>query len=309
MELTAEGDSSPLLTTGAPYKKHKTQRALVASMLTVLDLFPTEEVLPWRIVAADVLVVGVVALLGFWGFRWLASRLKVETGPRKWILQHAWIGLAASVLLVRELYGPPIRLLLTAKYDRCGQRLADRLASSPEARAWTALHTIEWLVKGAPEAKIPGFLYRDLLGLGEDGVQRLDDKHLLFRMEAIAQGFANSEKNGCGSDGWGFLDVLWRVNPQARDLWFDMIFDAIVAEIIERHPVRDVSEEERAEILAALSPARLQPILVGHDEPPRQVRCREVENLYAMASALKGARRVAAARLLAVEPIGKIGDF
>jgi hypothetical protein len=140
------------------------------------------------------------------------------------------------VLLLRGFYGPPIRLLLTAEHDRCRQRLADRLASSPEARAWKALHTIEWLVKGVPESEIPRFLHRDLLRLGEDGIRRLDDARLLFRMDAIAQGFANAEKNGCGSDGWRFLDVLWRVNPHARDVWFDMLFDAIVAEILDGPP-------------------------------------------------------------------------
>ncbi len=264
--------------------------------------------MPWRFVAADVLVVGLVALLSFWGFRWMASRWRVRNGPRKWILRYAWIALAASVLLLRGLYGPPIRLLLTAKYDRCGQRLADRLASSPEARAWKALHTIEWLLKGVPETKIPKFLARDLLALGEDGMQRLGDRPLLLRMEAIAQGFANSEKNGCASDGWSFLDVLWRVNPQARDGWFDMLFDAITAEITERPPMQDGSERERAEILATLSSARRQPGF-GDGESPRQLRCREIEHLYTTAIALKGARRVAAARLLAKEPLGRIGDF
>ena len=283
-------------------------RRFVVSIVPVRDLFPTEEVLPWRLVAADVFVVGVVALLSFWVFRWMASRWKVGKGPRKWILRHAWIALASSVLALRGFYGPPIRLLLTAKYDRCRQRLADRLASSPEARAWKALHTIEWLLKGVPEAKIPRFLARDLLALGEDGIQRLGDKHLLFRMEAIAQGFANSEKNGCDSDGWSFVDVLWRVNPQAREVWFNMIFDAITAEIVESPPVQDVSEKERTEILATLSSARRQPTF-RDDESPRQLRCREVEQLYAMANALKGARRVAAARLLAEEPLGRIGDF
>ena len=276
-------------------------------MVTVLDLIPREEVLPWRIVAADVLVVGMVALFGFWVVGWLASRPKVGRG--RWVLRYAWIGLAASVLFLRGFYGPPIRLLLTAKYDRCRQRLADRLASSPEARAWKALHTIEWLVKGMPEAEIPRFLYRDLLRLGEDGIQRLDDAHLMFRMEAIAQGFTNSEKNGCGSQGWNFLDVLWRVNPQARDVWFDMIFDAIIAEILENPPAREVNEEERAEILVALGPSRLPRILADHPESRRQKRCSEVEDLYSAASALKGARRMAAARLLVVDPIGRIGDL
>ena len=275
----------------------------------MLSLAPTEDVLPWRIVAADVLVVGVVACLGYLATRWLASRLKGGKGPRQWILRHAWVGLAASMLLLREFYGPPIRLLLTAESERCRQRLVDRLDSSPAARAWKALHTIEWLVKGVPQAEIPRFLYGDLMKLGEDGIRRLDDARLLFRMDAIAQGFAQAEKNGCGSDGWRFLDVLWRVNPRAREVWFDMLFDAIVAEILERPAVREVSEEERAEILATLRPARLQRVIVGHDESPRQLLCREVESLYTLASTLKGARRVAAARLLAVEPIGGIGDL
>jgi hypothetical protein len=283
-------------------------------MVPVLSLAPTEDVLPWRIVAADVLVVGVVACLGYLGTRWLVSRLKVGTGRgqwilRQWILRYAWVGLAASVLFLRESYGPPIRLLLTAKSERCRQRLADRLDSSPAARAWKALHTIEWLVKGVPESEIPRFLYGDLMRIGEDGIRRLDDARLLFRMDAIAQGFADAEKNGCGADGWHFLDALWRLNPQAREVWFDMLFDAIVAEILERPAVREVSEEDRAEILAALRPARLQRILDGHDESPRQLLCREVESLYTLASTLKGARRVAAARLLAVEPIGGIGDL
>ena len=288
-------------------KAYGKSRDSVVTMVTVLHLAPTEEVLPWRIVAADVLVVGVVALLGFWIFGWLASRTKVRRG--RWVLRHAWVGLAASMLLLRGFYGPPIRLLLTAKYDRCRQRLADRLESSPEARAWTALHTIEWLVKGVPESKIPSFLYRDLLRLGEDGMQRLDDNHLLFRMEALAQGFANAGKNGCGSDGWNFLDVLWRVNPQARDAWFDMLFEAIVAEILESPSVREVGEEERMEILTTLGPARLSRILVDQHESHRQIRCTEIEHLYSMASALKGAPRVVAARLLAVDPIGGIGDL
>ena len=275
----------------------------------MLSLAPTEDVLPWRIVAADVLVVGVVAFLGYLVFRWLASRLKVGTGRRQWALRHAWVGLAASVLLLRGFYGPPIRLLLTAESERCRQRLADRLDSSPAARAWKALHTIEWLVKGVSESEIPRFLNGDLMRLGEDGIRRLDDARLLFRMDAIAQGFANAEKNGCGADGWHFLDGLWRVNPHAREVWFDMLFDAIIAEILERPAVREVSEEDRAEILATLRPARLQRVLVGHDESPRQLLCREVESLYAIASELKGAHRVAAARFLAVEPIGGIGDL
>ena len=278
-------------------------------MVTVLDLIPTEEVLPWRIVAADVLMVGVVALFGFWGFGWLASQRKVGTGWRQWFLRHAWVGLAASVLLLRGYYGPPIRMLLTAKYDRCRQRLSDRLASAPEVRAWTALHTIELLVKGVPESEIPRFLHSDLLRLGGDGIQRLDDAQLMFRMEAIAQGFANSEKNGCASPGWNFLDVLWRVNPQARDAWFDMLFDAMIAEILESPSVREVGEGERAEILATLRPARLSSVLVGQYRSQRQIRCTEVEHLYSMASAMQGAPRVVAARLLAVEPIGEIGDL
>ena len=276
-------------------------------MPTVLDLIPTEEGLPWRIVAADVLVVGVVALFGFWVCGWLASRPKVRTGRR--FVRHAWVGLAASMLLLRGIYGPPIRLLLTPEYDRCRQRLADRLAISPEARAWTALHTIELLVKGVPESEIPRFLHGDLLRLGEDGIQRLDDKHLLFRMETIAQGFANSEKNGCASPFWNFLDVLWRVNPQARDAWFDMLFDATIAEILESPSAREVGEDERAEILATLRPARLSRVLVGEYGSHRQIRCTEVEHLYSMASALKGSSRLAAARLLAVEPMGEIGDL
>ena len=279
------------------------------SIVIVLDLLPREEVLPWRIVAADVLVVGVVALLGFWGSNWLLSRRKVGTGRWFWFLRHTWVGFAASVLLLREFYGPPIRMLLTAEYDRGRQRLADRLDRSPAARAWKALHTIEWLVKGVPESNIPKFLTGDLLRLGEDGIRRLPDQKLMFRMDAIAQGFANAEKNGCGSAGWSFLDALWRVNPQARDAWFDMLFDAIIAETLERPAVREVDEEDRAEILATLRPARLQHVLVGHDESPRQLLCREVESLYATASTLKGARRVAVARLLAVEPIGGIGDL
>jgi len=278
-------------------------------METVLGLIPTEEVLPWRIVAADVLVVGVVALVGFWGFGRLALRLKLGTGVRRGILRHAWVGLAASMLFLRGYYGPPIRLLLTAKYDRCRQRLADRLANSPEVRAWTALHTIEGLVKGVPESEMPRFLHRELLRLGDDGVQRLDDERLLFRMDAIAQGFANSEKNGCASPGWNFLDVLWRVNPQAREAWFDMLFEAIVAEILDEPSVREVSEEERAEILSTLGRARLSRVLVDQQESHRQIRCTEVEHLYSMASALQGAARVTAARLLAVEPIGDIGEL
>lgn len=273
----------------------------------MLSLFPTEEVLPWRLVAADVLAVGVVACLGHVVFRWLASRLKVGAG--RWFLRHAWVVFAASVLFLRGFYGPPIRLLLTAEHDRCLQRLADRLDSSPAARAWKALHTIEWLVKGVPESDVPRFLHDDLMRLGEDGVRRLDDARLLFRMDAIAQGFANAEKNGCGSDGWRFLDVLWRVNPHARDVWFDMLFDAIIAEILESPAVPEVGEEDRAGILATLRPARLQRVLDGHDESPRQLLCREVEAVYALATTLKGAPRVAAARLLALEPIGGIGDL
>jgi hypothetical protein len=65
-----------------------------------------------------------------------------------------------------------------------------------------------------PESQIPKFLYRDQLRLGEAGTQRLDDQRLLFRLETIAQGFANPQKNGCGTDGWNFLDVLWRTNPR-----------------------------------------------------------------------------------------------
>ena len=276
-------------------------------MPPVLDLIPTEEVLPWRIVAADVLVVGVVALFGFWFCRWLALRPKVRAG--RWFVRYAWVGLAASMLFLRGFYGPPIRMLLTAKYDRCRQRLADRLATSPEARAWTALHTIELLLKGVPESEIPRFLHGDLLRLGEDGIQRLDDEHLLFRMEAIAQGFANPEKNGCASPFWNFLDVLWRVNPTAREAWFDMLFDATIAEIVESPSVREVGEDERAEIMATLRPARLSRVLVGQYESHRQIRCTEVEHLYSMASALQGAPRVVAARILAVEPIGRIGDL
>lgn len=273
----------------------------------MLTLAPTEDALPWRDLAADVLVVGVVACLGYLGCRWLASRLK--GGKHTWILRYAWVGLAACALLLRGYYVPPIRLLLTAGSERPQQRLADRLDDSPAVQAWKALHMIEWLVKGVPENEIPRFLHGDLMMLAEEGVRRLNDARLLFRMDAIAQGFANAEKNGCGSDGWRFLDALRRVNPQAREVWFDMLFEAIVAEILERPAVREVSEEDRAEILTALRPARLQRVLVGEDVTPRRLLCREVESLYAIASTLKGGQRVAAARLLAVEPIGAIGDL
>jgi len=275
----------------------------------VLDLFPTEEVLPWRIVMADVLVVGLVALAGFWFSRQLSARLKAKTAGRRWLLRHAWVSLAAGVLFLRGFYGPPIRLLLTAEYDRCRQRLVDRLATSPAARAWTALHTIEWLVRGVPEAEVPNFLYRDQWRLGEAGFQRLDDQRLVFRLETIAQGFANPEQSGCGTDGWNFLDVLWRVNPRAREVWFDMTFDAIVAEILEQPAVREVGEEERVEILTTLATARLQRLVTGTGESPRLARCREVERLYAMACELKGHQRVVAARLLAVDAIGAIDNW
>jgi hypothetical protein len=91
--------------------------------------------------------------------------------------------------------------------------------------------------------------------------------------------------------------------------WFDMTFDAIVAEILERPAVREVGEEERMEILTTLATARLQRVLAGPDESPRLARCREIESLYAMARDLTGHQRVAAARLLAVDAIGAIGDW
>ena len=99
------------------------------------------------------------------------------------------------------------------------------------------------------------------------------------------------------------------MNPRAREVWFDMTFDAIVAEILEQPAVREVGEEERVEILTTLATARLQRLVTGTGESPRLARCREVERLYAMACELKGHQRVVAARLLAVDAIGAIDNW
>src|SRR5436190_20946267 len=102
----------------------------------MFDLIPPEELVPWRLPVADLLVGAVAAVIAFQILGRFTPRrtANVLVGGRLVRACFALVFAGSVVLLGRGLYGPPIRLLLTAPKDRSAQPFADRLRRSRDLR-------------------------------------------------------------------------------------------------------------------------------------------------------------------------------
>jgi hypothetical protein len=280
----------------------------------------SEDLVPWRLFAADVLMGGTAALLGYWVFHWLAARSRTNAGGAQRFVRHAWIILVVGVLLSRHLYGPPLRLLLTSKRDRPAQRFADRVARSAEIRAWYERRTAELRAGGESEEMVPRTLGYERSELVRNGLQRLGDAQLRLRTDLLAQAFANVEQYWpCATILVGgeraIPDVLARFQPAAGDAWFDLIYDAMIAEVRASPPQRRLTDEQKTVVLADIG-SSARPRRHLFDRAPRESgsgdmleRCARERQLYATVNAWEGPRRAAADLLLTTADSFVVGDL
>ena len=289
----------------------------------MLDLLPPEDWVPWRLIAADVLVGGAVAFVGYRIFRSIAARPEASSPTRRWFVRRAWTGLVVGALLCRGFYGPPIRLLLTAKCDRPAQRFADQFASSPEIRAWQARRTTELKAQGESEEMIPRTLAYERSELVRNGFPRLDDARLALRTDLLARALATADRRTCAwiltGTARDIENALGRLTPPARGAWFDLAFDATLAEIHGDPPPVNLGDDEKRATLADLRATRLwkglralQMTRPSESQSSWQLqRCEREQLLYSTVSAWRGPRRAAADRLLAsldADLTGELGD-
>ena len=289
----------------------------------MLDFLPTEPFIPWRILAADVIVGLTVALLGRRICRWLAARTGAGPTGRGWIIRQAWVGLVGGVLLCRGFYGPPVRMLLTAPHNRPAQRFADRLASSRELRAWEVRRTAALRADGETDDTLPKELAYERSELAREGVRRLDDGRLARRTELVARALAPLDSRACESILTGppieMENALARLTPPIRGAWFDLIFDATLAEIRGTPPPRQLSDAETAASLTDLRAAQVPPGLRAMPAIPTSEsqsawqleRCARERRLYATVSTWQGPDRATADRVLAsldADLTGELGD-
>lgn len=279
----------------------------------MLDWLPSEDLVPWRLMAADFLVgVAIVAIAYLVGAR-LAARppASVLVGGR-WARLVVACSLAGLVILIgRGAYGPPLRLALTAVGDRPAQRFADRVARSPELRAWYARRTAELRASGESEDMIPRTLSYERSELRRNGFSRLSDAQLKLRTDLLARAFSGGRgiwrcTSILGGDEDGVACAMGR-DRAASEAWFQLIFQAMVADAQGFPPRRRVSDEGRKLVRADLSP-RTGPAGLGpaFRHTPTESgsnllldRCDRERSLYATVSGWDGPRRAAADLLLA----------
>jgi len=274
---------------------------------------------PWRILAADVLMGGAAALFGLWLFHRLAARVPIDRGPAKRLVRHGWVILVVVVLLNRRLYGPPIRLLLTAKLDRPAQRFADRVARSPELREWARRRTAALRASGETDEMLPRSLTGERSELARDGVGRLADPQLRLRTSILAEAFAHADRlwpctTLVAGDERAVPEVL-RQLPATSEAWFGLIYEAMIAEARASPPRRRLTDEQRAVVLADLRqsnrPARHpfegRPTESGSNR--MRARCARERALYAAVNTWDGPRRAAADLLLATADSRLAGEL
>jgi hypothetical protein len=290
----------------------------------MLDLIPPEELVPWRLPVADLLVGAVAAVIAFQILGRFTRRrsANVLTGGRRGRACFA-LGFAGLVVLLgRGLYGPPIRLLLTAPNDRPAQRFADRVARSPDLRAWYARRSAELRAGGETDEMLPRTLAYERSELRRNGFARLSDAQLKQRTEWLARALARAKGTwACGPILVGGEDDVARVlvsfDRVAGEAWYQLTFDAMVAEARNNPPARSVPPEDRARIVAELAPppGRLGLARSSFYTPTEsgshlmRARCDREKDLYERVSRWDGPLRAAADLLLATADSYMTGDF
>jgi hypothetical protein len=280
----------------------------------VFDLFLLpEEWFPWRLRAADLLVGILIAVATYLVASRLAARrpAHVLVGRRIVRLVSALLLAGLVVLAGRRVYGPPIRLALTAPVDRPAQRFADRFARSPEIQAWYARRTAELRASGESEDMLPRTLSYERSELLRNGFLRLSDEQLKLRTDLLAGTFSRFDGSGTRNSRFvGFEGAIPCLLPDFNrvvgEAWFQLVFAAMVAEAQGTSPSRLVSDEERHQFLAEVAPSQAglvrgpdfhTPTESGIGEMRR--RCARERGLYKQVSGWDGPRRARADRVLA----------
>lgn len=279
----------------------------------MLDLFLLPEAwFPWRLRAADLLVGTLIAMAGYLIASRLAARwpAHVLVGRRIVRLVSALLLASLVVLAGRRLYGPPIRLALTVPVDRPAQRFADRVARSPEIRAWYARRTAELRANGESEDMLPRTLAYERSELQRNGFARLSDEQLKLRTDLLAGTFSRFDGSGTrhslfvGIEG-AIPCLLPDFNRVASEAWFQLVFAAMVAEVQGTPPSRRVSDQEKRQFLAEVAPARGGLVLPDFHTPTEsgsgemRRRCERESGLYKKVSGWDGPRRARADLVLA----------
>lgn len=288
----------------------------------MLELLPREDLVAWRLVAADLIVGLAVAGASYLVAGRLAARgLRSPLVRRRPVRAAAAVVYAAAIVLAgRHTYGPLVRLALTAPGDRPVQRFADRVARSPEVRAWYARRTAALRGQGEGDDMVSRLAY-ERAELPRDGFARLDDARLKQRTDLLARAFTHA--NGrwtCTSILTGDEDevprVLSRVDRAAAEAWYQLIFDAMMAEIRGAPSPWRVTGDQRAAVLAALAPKSGTSLPADFLYPPTESgsqilrqRCDRERWLYTTVAAWTGPRRALADRLLATADALLTGDL
>ena len=290
----------------------------------MLEVLPGEDLVPWRLPAADLLV-GTLAVVAF-GFllrRAVRDPANLLVGRRAVRFVAALLFAALVVLAGRRFYGPPIRLLLTAPVDRPTQRFSDRVARSPELRAWYARRAAALRAAGEADDMVPRSLAGERAELIRFGFARLNDAQLKTRTDLLARTLARASDWTCISiltgDETAVPNVLSRFDGAAADTWGQLVLDAMVAQAQGAPPSRRLTRDERRPIVAEL-PGRGAHGINGRSfesfRTPTESgsermrdRCDRERRLYAEVSGWDGPRRTQADLLLATADAYLMGDF
>jgi hypothetical protein len=244
-------------------------------MLALLDFIPSEQLLPFRLVLADVVVGIVLALVGRQIMQRLAAKTPLSAVSRGRLARYGWLAFALSALPFRGLYGPPLRMLMTASGDRPAQRFADRVETSVEIRAWTA--------------------------------QRMNELRAAGQSDLLARMLADADRRMCV---WimhaSALDLeyfgLQRLDVRDRDAWYDLVYQASIAEARGSPPLQRPTEERVAALLRSIGQAVFRdegPAPRESDRPEQLRLCAREKALYLAVSTWHGPPRYEADRVLA----------
>jgi hypothetical protein len=110
-------------------------------------------------------------------------------------------------------------------------------------------------------------------------------------------------------------DVLARFQPAAGEAWFDLIYDAMIAEVRASPPQRGLPDEQKTVVLADLGSSARPRRHLFHRAPRESgsgdmlERCARERQLYATVNAWEGPRRAAADLLLTTADSFLVGDL